>query len=556
MAKIGFSPTVANVKSSTIWDGTSVGNKFIVTGDGYLMVKDKMFRIPLTTTDNTDNIYNLTVSNTDGALSIGAGGFTHDPVSVVIGAANGNMTTASVDKGLLKVDHNQTAGFEAGSVGPSADSSSSITVPIIGYDTYGHIISKATKTATLDTVKQVLLNQEGTYYVLAGKGNAEDADNYAYYNTGVIVDKNGYLHANKLYVGNTDIESLIHASNAMYYEGSVNKEEDLPSSPKNGDTYMVATAGTYKGMECETGDYLIASVKTINGQETVTWTVIQGNVKGAVTTGADAINLTESGIVYATGNKTVSSTAAAVAGQYLSGTEWQNFQTLTFSVGDSSLIYSPYANYEGNKSSIILAGNGVTIGIKDNTITFAAENDNTTYDLFAGTASSTSNESSSTGAYIHLAGSDKTDDLVYLYGDSAASVSAVAPDNEHSFGRIKISATNTTYSHNSLKFQEGEEIKLTYVGGQESTTTAVTKTIKSGGKISFAVADNTLTISSNWREVTVPYIETAKTTEDDAKLGTKSIETALTFGSDFLLTDGGVELAWAEVDENGHVNYL
>lgn len=550
MAKIGYAPKVENVKTSPLWDGSSIGNKFIVTGDGYLMVKDKLFRIPLTTSDNTDNIYNLTVSNTDGALAIGVGGFTHDAVSVVIGSANGILTEASVDKGLLKVDHTKPT-TATSTVGPSAASSTTISVPQLSFDDYGHIVSTATRTATLDTVKQSVLTDDNTYYILAGKGESGQA----YWHQNITIDKLGYLHANKLYVGNTDVETLIHASNAMYYEGSVNSESDLPASPNNGDTYIVETAGTYKGIECEVGDYLIASVKGSGSAATVTWTVIQGNIKGAITTGADATNLTTNGILYATGNKTVATTAVGVTGQYLSGTEWKDFQTLTLTNGSSSVKYNPYSGYTGNQPTITLAGSGVGIDISGSTITLSAKNDNTTYDLFAGPSSATTNASSSDNAYLHLLGSDKSDDLIQFIGSGATTITALAPDSTNNYGRIKISSTDTTYTHNTIKFYQGNENIFSYLGGQNSTEAAANKSIYSGGKTTFAVTNGNLTISSSWRDVKIPYIKTAATTSTSAVLDTTAIDSALIFSDDFLLEDGKVELAWAEVDSNGIITY-
>ena len=81
---------------------------------------------------------------------------------------------------------------------------------------------------------------------------------------------------------------------AMIFKGMIGSVDDgatvvtLPSNHTAGWTYLVVTAGTYAGEECEIGDFIVC---TIDGDisSNLDWKVIQGNVFGpalpAITTG-------------------------------------------------------------------------------------------------------------------------------------------------------------------------------------------------------------------------------------------------------------------------------
>ena len=72
---------------------------------------------------------------------------------------------------------------------------------------------------------------------------------------------------------------------AMHYKGVVNQNSDLPSEGyAGGDTYKVATAGTYAGKVCEVGDMIIANkAYAQSAVQNDDWDVIQTNIDGAVT---------------------------------------------------------------------------------------------------------------------------------------------------------------------------------------------------------------------------------------------------------------------------------
>ena len=85
------------------------------------------------------------------------------------------------------------------------------------------------------------------------------------------------------YVGST-----LRASDAMIYKGTIGTGgtvEALPSTTAlTGWTYKVITAGTYAGVSCEVGDMIICLTDG-SSTKSATWTVVQSNIDGAVTSG-------------------------------------------------------------------------------------------------------------------------------------------------------------------------------------------------------------------------------------------------------------------------------
>lgn len=70
---------------------------------------------------------------------------------------------------------------------------------------------------------------------------------------------------------------------AMHYIGAINSESGLRTSGKAGDTYKVATAGSYLGYNCEVGDMIIANKDYTTELTHADVDVIQTNIDGAVT---------------------------------------------------------------------------------------------------------------------------------------------------------------------------------------------------------------------------------------------------------------------------------
>jgi len=79
------------------------------------------------------------------------------------------------------------------------------------------------------------------------------------------------------------VTAIGNIGEAMHYIGAVNSESDLRTSGEAGDTYKVATAGTYLGYKCEVGDMIIANKDYTSALTSADIDVIQTNIDGAVT---------------------------------------------------------------------------------------------------------------------------------------------------------------------------------------------------------------------------------------------------------------------------------
>ena len=89
----------------------------------------------------------------------------------------------------------------------------------------------------------------------------------------------------------TEINNVLAAAGALIYKGTIGTDGTitaLPASHKVGDTYVVATAGSYAGETCEIGDMIIC-VATRTTANNADWNIVQTNVNGAVTGPASAV---------------------------------------------------------------------------------------------------------------------------------------------------------------------------------------------------------------------------------------------------------------------------
>lgn len=98
--------------------------------------------------------------------------------------------------------------------------------------------------------------------------------------------------------------SDVDLSKCLVYKGTVDAKYSLPTkNVKIGDVYIVNTNGIFAGQTCESGDMIIAQTASNNeGTPTPTWTVVQTNINGAVTS---TENLTASKLVVGNNNKSI-----------------------------------------------------------------------------------------------------------------------------------------------------------------------------------------------------------------------------------------------------------
>lgn len=144
------------------------------------------------------------------------------------------------------------------------------------------------------------------------------------------------------------INQLFVANDAMRFKGTIGltsannyiingTEAEFPSkTAKVGDTYRVATAGRYDGVQCEVGDLLICITADSTGENTA-WTVVQTNINGQI---YHTINGVQKGF-YSNDTSTFSIFAPTTAGAF--------GQVLTSRGGNSAPIWT-------NQSEIIAGG--------------------------------------------------------------------------------------------------------------------------------------------------------------------------------------------------------
>lgn len=112
------------------------------------------------------------------------------------------------------------------------------------------------------------------------------------------------------YVGST-----LRASDAMIYKGTIGEGGTVQALPSTtaltGWTYKVITAGTYAGVSCEVGDMIICLTDGSSTQS-ATWTVVQSNIDGAVTSGVTSATDGHIPLFSGTTGKVIKSSSKAI----------------------------------------------------------------------------------------------------------------------------------------------------------------------------------------------------------------------------------------------------
>ena len=110
------------------------------------------------------------------------------------------------------------------------------------------------------------------------------------------------------------VDSKIRAADAMIFKGTIGKGgvvQALPSNALTGWTYKVITAGTYAGVSCEVGDMIICLTDGSSSQA-ATWTVVQSNIDGAVTSGVTSATDGHIPLFSGTTGKVIKSSSKAI----------------------------------------------------------------------------------------------------------------------------------------------------------------------------------------------------------------------------------------------------
>ena len=130
------------------------------------------------------------------------------------------------------------------------------------------------------------------------------------------------------------VDSKIAAADAMIYKGTIGTGGTvtaLPNTHSTGWTYKVITAGTYAGVKCNVGDMIICLTDG-TAANNAHWTVVEGNIDGAVTGPVSSVASNVAIFDGATG-KVIKDSGFSIASNVPSGAK---FTDTTYTVGTTS----------------------------------------------------------------------------------------------------------------------------------------------------------------------------------------------------------------------------
>lgn len=284
----------ATIKTSS--GGVAQGDGFTITGGSNVTVSGSADALVISAT-NTNTTYDLTSpanattivlegsTGADDVVTLKAGdqieldGTTAGEITIKHGDISVNKTATNTSGGALSHGGNLTV------------------VSGITQDDNGHVTGYATKTYTLPTDKDttnstvsVTAGSEGDLTVAvkdsANKTVTGTLDGGLYVTVGgTKVYNQGEITSTEYFTNlEADVEKLkddLSGIDALRYRGTIGTSGTVTTLPTTGvqigDTYKVATAGTYGGQACAVGDLLIATGTegtdgTITG--TIDWTLV------------------------------------------------------------------------------------------------------------------------------------------------------------------------------------------------------------------------------------------------------------------------------------------
>ena len=428
-------------KAYTGWNSANadVYTSLAFTDDGYLCTHGIVFRIMRA---DQSFPYAVTLTGTNGTLKVDVGGASN---TIQLSGAG---LTAGGTASTLTLDHTKIFTSPNSNVG--ATGTSTITVPVISTDVYGHITALSSVTPHVDYVLQSATATNSAYNILLSGSDGTSQIYYSTIGTNPLTynPSSGVLSTPALSVEGNTLDTIIRGSKAtaslfgvvklvdtfdttqannsgaassiaasqlaiynayksaidyanskitaaVSFKGTLGTGGTITALPTSGytigDEYKVITAGTYAENTCEVGDMIIA-VKSFSGTTANSdWSVIQNNLVGAVTTGGNAIS--QNALVAGAANGVVAGIAVPTVDK--SFLQW-NGSAYTW----SSYVYRPIAvdgtdRLPGDDSSKIgfTSGTNVTLSYANNTITISSA----VYKIIAGLATSTANAASTNG---------------------------------------------------------------------------------------------------------------------------------------------------------------
>lgn len=240
MSKFIYSPTSTLLEG--VYDKIKNGDQSVnpvfhsvaYTGDGYMYTHGKKFRLFNVVNDEIEGlafqIQNGTATLTVDGISIGSG-------TVIQSITGDSVITATTTNGATSIAHVEylSEGKQYGSA---------TQVPIITVNKSGHITAiQNSATIDISKVRADIVSNSGSYYLIGVTGNTLQNP---LYNSNLYFDKDGNLHANNLYIGNSALSSLyapashtsVYATDSTYGHVILS---DTPSSDYDKDDHVAAT---------------------------------------------------------------------------------------------------------------------------------------------------------------------------------------------------------------------------------------------------------------------------------------------------------------------------
>ena len=194
-----------------------VYRSIVFTEDGYLWTHGKYFRI-----FDSSNPFDVTYTNNVVYLRDAAGTELVNFNVGLIGASGNAPISTSTLNGTLTIDHDEST-LVASTIGASAASDQSISVPKLITDAYGHLVLGTTSyVATLNKVKVSASSTNANYYLTFSSASATSNAEELYKVSSVYTNPStGAFYATTLYQGGNTLASIYapisHASTLSTY---------------------------------------------------------------------------------------------------------------------------------------------------------------------------------------------------------------------------------------------------------------------------------------------------------------------------------------------------
>lgn len=221
MAKLIHAASLAALKTAySDWANLTspIYNSIAYTDDGYTYTHGKIFQTSVVGSDNPWGL-NYTLSGQTATVTVaGATKSINLPVINVVSGSINDLTVSSAS-GVYTITHKNR--LTATTVGPPANSSSTILVPTLAVSATGHITSTSGYTATLDKVLQSASTGTTALPVLIGTSTSGGTDHTLYSTKVSITPSTGNLEVASLTVNGTNLSGIYapinHASTATTY---------------------------------------------------------------------------------------------------------------------------------------------------------------------------------------------------------------------------------------------------------------------------------------------------------------------------------------------------